>query len=233
MGSHPWWKVDVWLGPVPRFWLGTWLWYAFLNPEKQKSRAWCFEHIWSVFIFNNSQWVFMCLPLPMQAEFLTHRPLFFQFLHPTLAKWDEEQWKDQQAWYQLGGKVDFYPWSWPMAQAIHMKLILKLEKFQYHLWHRFIQDEEYPSLYSFRCKKLVLPWYLAWVSGIPCLSWSLNRLRWGLKDWQRHCLCYGLYWLKRRRRRGHWTFGKLPRLTLLGWGRFFHGTACLSACNGH
>ena len=77
-----------------------------------------------------------------------------------------------------------FPWRWPMAQAIHMKLILKLEEFQYHLWHRFTQDEEYPSLDSFRCKKLVLTWYPAWVSGIPCLSRSFNRLRWGLKDWQ-------------------------------------------------
>ena len=177
----------------------------------------------------------MCLPLPMEAEFLTHRLVFFQFLHPTLEKWDdEEQWKDQQAWYQPGGKIDFYSLGdgqW-LEQFI-WNSFLKSEKFQYHLWHRFTQDEEYPLLYSFRCKKLVLTWYPAWVSGIPCLSQSLNRLRWGFKDWQQHCMCYGLYWLKQRRSREHWPFGKFPRLTLLGWGRFFHGTAYLSAGSGH
>ena len=160
--------------PMVKSWCASWprsslvAWYVaaicFLECRKWKSRA-CFKHIWSVFIFNNSQWVFMCLNLPIEAEFLTHRLVFFQLLHPTLEKWDEEQWKHQQAWYQPGGKVDFYPWRWPMALAIHMKLILTLEKFQYHLWHRFTQDEE--------------------------------------------------------------------RLTLLGWGRFFHGTARLSACSGH
>ena len=44
----------------------------------------------------------------MEAEFLTHRPSFFQFLHSILEKWDEEQWKDQKAQYQPGGKVDLY-----------------------------------------------------------------------------------------------------------------------------
>ena len=78
MGNHQWWKVDVWVGLAARLWLGTWLQYAFLNTEKWKSRA-CFEHIWSVFIFNNSQWVFIYLPLPMEAEFLTHRLVFFNF----------------------------------------------------------------------------------------------------------------------------------------------------------
>ena len=44
----------------------------------------------------------------MEAEFLTHRLSFFQFLHSILKKWDEEQWKDQQARYWPGGKVDLY-----------------------------------------------------------------------------------------------------------------------------
>ena len=50
----------------------------------------------------------MGLSLPMEAEFLTCRLVFLQFLHPTLEKWDEEQWKDQQAQYQPGGKFDLY-----------------------------------------------------------------------------------------------------------------------------
>ena len=33
----------------------------------------------------------------MEAEFLTCSLVFLQFLHSTLEKWDEEQWKDQQA----------------------------------------------------------------------------------------------------------------------------------------
>ena len=44
----------------------------------------------------------------MEAEFLAHRLSFFQFLHSILEKWDEEQWKDQQARYRPGGKVDLY-----------------------------------------------------------------------------------------------------------------------------
>ena len=100
--------------PMVKSWCVSWpggsllAWHvASKCAEKWKSRA-CFEHIWSIFIFNNSQWVFMCLPLPMEAQFFTCRLLFFQFWHPTLEKWDEEQWKDQPAQYQPGGKVDFY-----------------------------------------------------------------------------------------------------------------------------
>ena len=54
-----------------------------------------------------------------------------------------------------------------------------------------------------------------------------------LRDWQQCCLCYSLYWFKRRKSRGHWPFWKSPRLTLPGWGSFFHGTVCLAACSGH
>ena len=165
MGSHPWWKVDVQVGLAAHLWLGMWLWYAFLNVEKWKFRA-CFEHIWSIFIFNNSQWVFMCLPLPMEAKFLTPRLVFFQFFTPNSWK---VRWRTVEAsasmisaWWK---SWFLFPWRWPMAWAIHMKLFLTLEKFPYHLWHRVTQDEE--------------------------------------------------------------------RLTLLGWGRFFHGTASLSACSEH
>ena len=37
----------------------------------------------------------------MEAEFLTCRLAFFQFLHSTLKKWGEEHWKDQQAQINL------------------------------------------------------------------------------------------------------------------------------------
>ena len=49
----------------------------------------------------------MCLPLPMEAEFFTCRLVFFNF-YTQLLKSGIKQWKDQQAQYQPGGKVDFY-----------------------------------------------------------------------------------------------------------------------------
>ena len=160
MGSHPWWKVDVQVGLAGHLWL----WHAFLNAEKWKSRA-CFEHIWSIFIFNNSQQVFMCLPLPMEAKFLTPRLVFFQFFTPNSWK---VRWRTVEA---SASTISAWWTSWllslEMANGLSnsYETFLTLEKFPYHLWHRVTQDEE--------------------------------------------------------------------RLTLLGWGRFFHGTASLSACSGH
>jgi len=44
----------------------------------------------------------------MEAEILASCIAFLQFLHKTLEKLDEEQWKNEKARFQPGGRVDLY-----------------------------------------------------------------------------------------------------------------------------
>ena len=149
--------VKSWCVSRPSSLLVAWHMAPICLPEcRKKESGACFKHIWSVFIFNNSQWVFMCLSLPMEAEFLTCSLVFLQFYTQLLKSRMKNSGRISKH-NQPGRK--FYLYSLGDGQWLKQfiwKLILKLEEFQYHLWHRFMSPphfEKGTKLYSFRCKK--------------------------------------------------------------------------------